>query len=141
VASTQAINPNFARGTVSAATVTSVPQTDSLAGAVLVALPAVYGVSLVLPAAGYAWNPIEYAVIGLAFYFAGVALAAIDERHLRSVGVEGATAYWALLTTMPYLVARTRALVAADRAGLGMLWIAIASSLAAIIGVTLLAVL
>jgi hypothetical protein len=139
MATTQAIRPTFARGIVSAATTTSVPQSESLAGAVLAVLPAVYGVSLLLPAAGAEWNPIHYALIGLGFYLASVTLAAVDEAHLRRSGVEAATAYWALLSTMPYLVARTRALVAADRAGLGMLWIAIASSLATLAGLLLVA--
>ena len=123
----------------SVASTRDVPHSTTLAGPVLAVLPAVYGVSLVLPIAGYAWNPLEYAVIGLAFYLAGVALAAIDERRLREDGVAGATAYWSLLTVMPYLVARTRALVDADRPGLGLLWVAIGSSLATIIGLALVA--
>jgi len=118
-----------------------VPHSESLAGSVLAVLPAVYGVSLLLPVAGAAWNPVEYAVIALAFYFASVALAAIDEHQLRKDGIEGATAYWSLLTVMPYLVARTRVLVANDRPGLGLLWIAISTSLATIIGLALVSLI
>jgi hypothetical protein len=124
---------------MTAAQSTVVPQTDSLAAAVLAVLPAVYGVSLLLPVAGYAWNPVEYAVSGFAFYLAGVVLAAFDEYQLRRAGVEGASAYWALLTAMPYLVARTRVLVNEDRAGLSLLWVAIGTSLAAIAGLALIA--
>ena len=106
-----------------------VPQTASLAGSALLVLPAVYGLSLVLPAAGYDWNPLEYGIIAVAFYLASVALAAIDERQLRRIGMAtAATAYWSLLTPMPYLVARTRALVSADRSGVALLWVAIVSS-------------
>ena len=121
-------------------TTASVPQTASVAGSVLSVLPAVYGVSLVLPAAGYAWNPIEYGVIAVAFYLANVLFAAIDERQLRRLGVaRPATAFWALLTPMPYLVARTRALAGEDRAGLALLWIAILTSLLSLLVLGLLA--
>lgn len=141
MANTQAIRPHFSRGMSSVATTRVVPHSESLAGSVLAVLPAVYGVTLILPAAGYDWNPLEYAVIGLAFYLAGVALAAIDEHRLRSAGIHAATAYWSLLTVMPYLVARTRALVDNDRPGLALLWIAIGTSLATITGLALIALL
>ena len=141
MAQTHAIRPHFARGVSSVATTRDVPHSDSLAGSVLAVLPAVYGVSLILPAAGFDWNPIEYAVIGLAFYLAGVALAAVDEHRLRKSGVAAATAYWSLLSVMPYLMARTRVLVANDRPGLALLWIAIGTSLATITGLALVALL
>ena len=121
------------------AVVTDVPRSESLAGSVLAVLPAVYGVSLVLPVAGYAWNPIEYAVVGLAFYIASVALAAVDEYHLRNDDVEAASAYWALLGTLPYLAARARVLVKEDRPGIAILWIALVTSIATAIGLALLA--
>jgi hypothetical protein len=106
-----------------------VPQSVSLAGSVLAVLPAVYGASLILPVAGLDWNPVEYGIIAVAFYLASVALAAIDERQLRRLGVaRAATAFWSLLTPMPYLVARTRALVTAGRPGLALLWTAISAS-------------
>jgi hypothetical protein len=107
----------------------------------LTVLPAVYGVTLVLPAAGYEYNPIEYAFIGMAFYLASVVLAAVDEHHLRKEGVYAASAYWALLTVLPYLVARTRALIDDDRPGLAMLWIAIATSLATAAGLAALSLI
>ena len=116
-----------------------VPQT-SLAGSVLAILPAVYGASLLLPAAGFTWNPIEYAVIGVAFYLASVALAAVDERRLRTFGLEAATAYWSLLTVMPYLVARTRVLVDNDRPGLALLWTAIITTMLSALGLVLVAI-
>ena len=141
MAQTHAIRPHFARGMSSVATTRVVPHSESLAGSVLAVLPAVYGVSLILPAAGFDWNPIEYAVIGLAFYLAGVALAAVDEHRLRSAGIPAATAYWSLLTVMPYFVARTRALVDNDRPGLALLWVAIGTSLATITGLALIALL
>lgn len=110
-------------------TTRNVPHFLSLAGSVLAILPAVYGASLILPVAGLDWNPVEYGVIAVAFYLASVALAAIDERQLRRVGVVGAaTAFWSLLTPMPYLVARTRALVTAGRSGVALLWVAISAS-------------
>jgi hypothetical protein len=113
---------------------------SSIAGWVLAALPATYGLSLVLPVAGVEWNPIEYAIIGVAFYLASVALAAVDERHLRGDGVErAATAYWSLLTVMPYLVARTRVLVDSDRAGLAVLWTAIIATTVSALGLLLVA--
>jgi hypothetical protein len=120
-------------------TTRSVPRFDSITGSVLAVLPAVYGASLVLPAAGVQWSPIEYSVIALAFYLASVALAAIDEHRLRASGIPAATAYWALLGTLPYLAARTRVLVSHDRAGLALLWIAIAAFFATATGLALLA--
>ena len=119
----------------------AVPHQVSLAGSVLAILPAVYGASLLLPVAGFNWNPIEYAIIGVAFYLASVALAAVDERRLRSFGVEGAaTAYWSLLTVMPYLVARTRVLIDNDRPGLAVLWTAIITSTLSALGLALVAI-
>ena len=117
-----------------------VPQQASLAGSVLAILPAVYGASLLLPVAGFAWNPIEYAVIGVAFYLASVALAAVDERRLRSTGIDAATAYWSLLTAMPYLVARTRVLIDNDRPGLAVLWTAIITSTLSALALLLVAI-
>lgn len=118
----------------------NVPHFVSLAGSVVAILPAVYGVSLVLPVAGLAWNPIEYGIIAIAFYLASVALAAIDERQLRRLGVAGAaTAFWALLTPMPYLVARTRALVTAGRPGVALLWVAISASTLSLLALALIA--
>jgi hypothetical protein len=108
---------------------------------VLAVLPAVYGVSLTLPVSGFNWNPVEYAFLGFAFYLASVVLAAFDEYHLRQAGVvDAATAYWSLLTPMPYLIARTRALIAADQPGLALLWIAIVSSLLTGVALAILAV-
>ena len=105
------------------------PASDSIAGSLLVVLPAVYLATLVGPFSGVAWNPVEYAVIGVSFYIASVALAAVDERSLYALGVDRpASAYWALLTPMPYLVARTRALIDEERQGLASLWIAIAAT-------------
>ena len=121
------------------ATTPVVPQT-SLAGSVLAVLPAVYGTSLLLPVAGFDWNPVEYAIIGVAFYLASVALAAVDERRLRSSGVNAATAYWSLLSVMPYLVARSRVLVDNDRPGLAVLWIAIVTSTLSALGLVLVAI-
>ena len=141
MAQTQAIHPNFARGMSSVATTAVVPHSESLAGSVLAVLPAVYGVSLILPVAGYDWNPIEYAVIGLAFYLASVVLAAVDEHRLRTEGIEAATAYWALLGALPYLAARTRVLVANGYAGLALLWLALATTLATAMGLALIALL
>jgi hypothetical protein len=139
MAHTQAIRANFSRVTSPTAVVTDVPRSESLAGSVLAVLPAVYGVSLVLPVAGYAWNPIEYAVVGLAFYIASVALAAADEYRLRNDDIEAASAYWALLGTLPYLAARARVLVKEDRPGIALLWIALVTSIATVIGLALLA--
>lgn len=111
------------------ATTHTEPSSDSIAGSVLVVLPAVYGATLIGPFAGLEWNPVEYAVIGVAFYLASVALAAVDERSLLALGVKRpASAYWSLLTAMPYLVARTRALIDEERQGLASLWIAIAAT-------------
>lgn len=137
MAHSHAIHPHYSRGLASRVTTIAVPHTESLAGSVLAVLPAVYGVSLLLPAAGFDWNPVEYAVIGLAFYLASVALAAVDEHHLRKDGVEAASSYWALLTALPYLVARTRVLVDDDRPGLALLWVAIATSTATAMGLWL----
>lgn len=121
-------------------TTANVPRFVSFSGSVLALMPAVYALSLVLPVSGVAWNPVEYAIIAVAFYLASVALAAIDERQLRRLGVGGAaTAYWALLTPMPYLVARTRALVSADRPGLALLWVAIVTSTASLLALVALA--
>ena len=120
------------------ATTPVVPQM-SLAGSVIAVLPAVYGASLLLPVAGFEWNPVEYAVIGVAFYLASVALAAIDERRLRSEDLNAATAYWSLLGVMPYLVARTRVLVDNDRPGLAVLWTAIITSTLSALGLVLVA--
>jgi len=111
----------------------------SLAASVLAVLPALYAASLILPIAGFEWNPIEYAIIGVAFYLASVALAAVDERHLRRDGVNAATAFWSLLTVMPYLVARTRALVASDRPSLAVLWVAVISSTASVVALVIVA--
>ena len=137
MAHSHAIHPHYSRGMASTVRTSAVPHTESLAGSVLAVLPAVYGVSLILPAAGFDWNPMEYAVIGLAFYLASVALAAVDEHHLRKDDVEAASAYWALLTAVPYLMARTRVLVDDDRPGLALLWIAIGTSLATAMGLLL----
>jgi len=135
---THTIRP--ARATASSLAMTRfVPQT-SLAGSVLAVLPAVYAASLLLPVAGFTWNPIEYAAIGVAFYLASVALAAVDERRLRSFGLEAASAYWSLLTVMPYLVARTRVLVDNDRPGLALLWTAIITTTLSALGLVLVAV-
>ena len=133
-----AIRGNFSRATSPAAAHTAVPHSESLAGSVVAVLPAVYGVSLVLPATGYDWNPYEYAIIGLAFYIAGVALAAVDEYHLRNDDVEAASAYWALLGVLPYLAVRTRVLVKAERPGLALLWIGMATTFAAVIALAVL---
>lgn len=141
MAHSHAIHPHYSRGLASQASSIVVPHTESLAGSVLAVLPAVYGVSLILPAAGLEWNPMEYAVIGLAFYLASVVLAAVDEHHLRKDGVEAATAYWALLTAVPYLMARTRVLVDDDRPGLALLWIAIGTSMATATGLWLVSAL
>ena len=116
-----------------------VPQI-SLAGPVLAILPAVYGISLAPLFTSLAWNPVEYAIVGMAFYLASVALAAVDEHGLRSLGIsKAATAYWALLGPVPYLVARTRVLVDADRAGIAVLWVAISSTLAVTAALAVLA--
>jgi len=141
MAHTQAIRPTFAREMSSVASTSVVPHSESLSGSVLAVLPAVYGVSLILPVSGYDWNPIEYAVIGLAFYLASVVLAAIDEHRLRSEGIEAATAYWALLGALPYLAARTRVLVTYDYAGLALLWIALATTFATAMGLALIVLL
>lgn len=137
MALSHAIRPHASHRTSPIVSTHVVPHMDSLAGSVLAVLPAVYGVTLVLPAAGYAWNPVEYAFIGMAFYLASVVLAAVDEHHLRKEGVYAASAYWALLTVLPYLVARTRVLIDDDRPGLAMLWIAIVTSLATAAGLAL----
>jgi hypothetical protein len=135
----QAIRPGYSAPMSSIATTSLVPRSESLAGSVLAVLPAVYGVTLVLPVAGYDWNPVEYAIIGLSFYLASVALAAVDERSLRALGVvQPATAYWSLLTAVPYLAARTRVLAEQDRVGLGLLWVAIVSSLCVMVTLVLI---
>ena len=141
MAQTQAIHPTFVREMSSVTSTEVVPHSESLAGSVLAVLPAVYGVSLILPVSGYDWNPIDYAVIGLAFYLASVVLAAFDEHRLRMGGVEAATAYWSLLGALPYLAARTRVLVKNDYAGLSLLWIALATTLATAMGLALIVVL
>ena len=138
MAVSHAVRPHYSRRVSPIATTQSVPHTETLAGSVLAVLPAVYGVTLVLPTAGYAWSPVEYAFIGMAFYFASVVLAAVDEHHLRKEGIDAASSYWALLTALPYMVARTRVLIDDDRPGLAMLWIAIATSFATAAGLALL---
>jgi len=140
MAQSQVLSPTGMTKVSPTVTTLAVPQQTSLAGSVLAILPAVYGASLLLPAAGFTWNPIEYAVIGVAFYLASVALAAVDERRLRSFGLEAATAYWSLLTVMPYLVARTRVLVDNDRPGLALLWTAIITTMLSALGLVLVAV-
>lgn len=139
MAQSQVLSSHGTLGMSPTTTTGSVPHSASLAGSVLAVLPAVYAVSLVLPVAGFAWNPIEYGVIAIAFYLASVALAAVDEHGLRQTGLRAATAYWSLLGPMPYLVARTRALVDADRAGLALLWFAIIATTLSALALVLLA--
>lgn len=139
MAQSQVLSPTRMTSVSPRVSTEAVPQQASLAGSVLAVLPAVYGASLVLPVAGLDWNPVEYAIIGVAFYLASVALAAVDERRLRSFGLDAATAYWSLLTVMPYLVARTRVLVDNDRAGLAVLWTAIITTSLSALGLVLVA--
>ena len=106
----------------------------SPAAAVLVALPAFYGALLIGPVQGLAYNPVEFAGLGALFYIAGVALAAVDEHILWVAGVKRpATAYWALLTVLPYLNARTSALAKESHSGLATQWAAIATLLGTVL--------
>ena len=108
---------------------TKVQQT-SPAAAILVALPAFYGALLIGPIQGLAYNPVEFAGLGALFYIAGVALAAVDEHTLFVAGIKNpASAYWALLTTLPYLNARTSALADEEHSGLATQWAGIATLL------------
>jgi len=111
----------------------------SPAAAVLVALPAFYGALLIGPVQGFVYNPVEFAGLGALFYIAGVALAAVDERTLWVAGVKRpATAYWALLTVLPYLNARTSALAKESHSGLATQWAAIATLLGTVLALSAL---
>lgn len=113
---------------------------SSPAAAVLVALPAFYGAILVGPIEGLAFNPVEIAGLGALFYIAGVALAAVDERTLFVSGVRRpATAYWALLTVLPYLNARTSALAKENHSGLATQWAGIVTLLGTVLALAALA--
>ena len=77
---------------------------------IIAVLPAAY----LLVVAGFLsqglGDPLTHSLIAAFFYLAGVALAAVDEYVLRSSGQRAtASPYWALLTSIPYLNARTSA--------------------------------
>ena len=90
---------------------------------ILVASPAVY-FGLIVAALNVGFNdPIAIALSASVFYLLSVALAAVDEYTLRSAGhTNTASPYWALLTSIPYLSARTSALVEETGRGLTVLW-------------------
>lgn len=93
---------------------------------ILVASPAVY-FALIIAAVQAGFNdPIAIATSAAGFYFLSVVLAAVDEYTLRSAGHRNtASPYWALLTSVPYLSARTSALIDETGRGLTVLWSAI----------------
>jgi hypothetical protein len=90
---------------------------------ILVASPAVY-FGLIVAALQLGFNdPIAIAMSVSVFYLLSVALAAIDEYVLRSAGHKStASPYWALLTSVPYLSARTSALIDETGRGIAVLW-------------------
>ena len=89
---------------------------------ILVASPAVYfGVIVAAVQTGFN-DPIAIAMSAAVFYFVSVVLAAVDEYTLRSAGHQTASPYLALLTSIPYLVGRTKALVEETGRGLTVLW-------------------
>lgn len=90
---------------------------------ILVASPAVY-FGLVIAALQAGFNdPIAIALSASVFYLLSVGLAAVDEYTLRSAGhTKTASPYWALLTSIPYLSARTSALIDETGKGLTVLW-------------------
>lgn len=119
------------RPTGTAAHLAARAQQASPAAVVLIALPAFFGAMLIGPVQGLAYNPVEFAGLGAIFYIAGVALAAVDEHTLNVAGVKNpASAYWALLTVLPYLNARTTALANESHSGLAAQWAGIATVLA-----------
>ena len=89
---------------------------------ILVASPAIY-FGLVASAVQVGFNdPIAIAMSASVFYLLSVVLAAVDEYTLRSAGHQTASPYLALLTSIPYLTARTAALVDETGRGLTVLW-------------------
>ena len=90
---------------------------------ILVASPAVY-FALIVAAVQVGFNdPIAIALSASVFYLLTVAIAAVDEYTLRSAGhTNTASPYWALLTTIPYLSARTNALIEETGRGIAILW-------------------
>lgn len=90
---------------------------------ILVASPAVY-FGLIVAALQVGFNdPIAIATSASVFYLLSVGLAAVDEYTLRAAGhTNTASPYWALLTAIPYLTARTNALVDETGRGLTVLW-------------------
>jgi len=89
---------------------------------ILVASPALY-FGLVATAVQVGFNdPIAIAMSAAVFYLLSVVLAAVDEYTLRSAGHATASPYLALLTSIPYLTARTAALVEESGRGLTVLW-------------------
>lgn len=90
---------------------------------ILVASPAVY-FGLIVAALQVGFNdPIAIATSASVFYLLSVGLAAVDEYTLRAAGHKNtASPYWALLTSIPYLTARTNALVDETGRGLTVLW-------------------
>lgn len=90
---------------------------------ILVASPAVYFAVIVAAVQSGFTDPITLALSASVFYLLSVGLAAVDEYTLRSAGHENtASPYWALLTSIPYLTARTNALVEETGRGLTVLW-------------------
>jgi len=90
---------------------------------ILVASPAVY-FALIVAAVQVGFNdPIAIALSAAGFYLISVALAAVDEYTLRASGHKNtASPYWALLTSIPYLSARTSALIEETGRGIAVLW-------------------
>lgn len=90
---------------------------------ILVASPAVYFAVIVAAVQSGFTDPITLALSASVFYLLSVGLAAVDEYTLRSAGHKNtASPYWALLTSIPYLTARTNALVEETGRGLTVLW-------------------
>lgn len=119
VAHVSRINQPIARSRAASA----VDHVDSSTSAwILVASPALYfGIVASAVQMGFQ-DPIVLAMSASVFYLLSVALAAVDEYTLRSAGHKTASPYLALLTSIPYLAARTSALVEETGRGLSVLW-------------------
>lgn len=120
VAHVSRINQPIGRSRTATAAVDHVGSSTS--AWILVASPALYfGLVASAVQVGYD-NPIVIAMSASVFYFASVVLAAIDEYTLRSAGHKTASPYLALLTSIPYLTARTAALAEESGRALTVLW-------------------
>lgn len=110
-------------------------QTTTTSAWLLVASPAIYFALVVAAVQAGFTDPMALAMSLAVFYLFSVALAAVDEYSLRSAGHSTASPYWALLTAIPYLSARTNALLEESGRGLAVLWAGIGVSLVTIAAV------